>query len=135
MLFRHDYNDDELVEAYRRSLCVVLPSVYRTMYGEETNVPELRRQTLLEGMARGAPVICTRVASMPEIVQDGVTGFVVPPNDPAALAERIGWLRNHPSEARELGHAGRRRVLDKFTWPAVVHRCLAIYENPLRKIG
>ncbi len=129
IFFRHDCNDDQLIDAYRRSLCVVLPSVYRTMYGEETTTPELLGQTLLEGMACGAPVICTRVASMPEIVQDGVTGFIVPPNDPPALAERICWLRDHPSEARKMGHAGRGRVLDKFTWPAVVRRCLTIYEN------
>jgi glycosyltransferase involved in cell wall biosynthesis len=132
ILFRHDCNDNELIEAYRRSLCVVLPSVYRTMYGEETIVPELLGQTLLEGMACGAPVICTRVASMPEIVQDGVTGFIVPPNDPSALAERICWLRDHPSEAQKMGRAGRQLALDKFTWPAVVRRCLAIYENTLR---
>ncbi len=132
ILFRHDCNDNELIEAYRRSLCVVLPSVYRTIYGVETIVPELLGQTLLEGMACGAPVICTRVASMPEIVQDGVTGFIVPPNDPRALAERICWLRDHPSEAQKMGRAGRLRVLDKFTWPAVVRRCLTAYENALR---
>ena len=132
ILFRHDCNDNELIEAYRRSLCVVLPSVYRTIYGVETIVPELLGQTLLEGMACGAPVICTRVASMPEIVQDGVTGFIVPPNDPGALAERICWLRDHPSEAQKMGRAGRLRVLDKFTWPAVVGRCLTAYENALR---
>jgi len=132
ILFRHDCNDNELIEAYRRSLCVVLPSVYRTIYGVETIVPELLGQTLLEGMACGAPVICTRVASMPEIVQDGVTGFIVPPNDPGALAERICWLRDHPSEAQKMGRAGRLRVLDKFTWPAVVRRCLTAYENALR---
>jgi glycosyltransferase involved in cell wall biosynthesis len=132
ILFRHDCNDVELIDAYRRSLCVVLPSVYRTMYGEETAVPELLGQTLLEGMACGAPVICTRVASMPEIVQDTVTGFIVPPNDPAALTDRICWLRDHPCEAHKMGQAGRQRVLDKFTWPAVVHRCLTIYEGSLR---
>jgi glycosyltransferase involved in cell wall biosynthesis len=127
MLFRHDCDDDQLVDAYRRALCVVLPSVYRTMYGLETKVPELLGQTLLEAMACGSPVICTRVASMPEIVEDCVTGFIVPPNDPPALAERIGWLRDNPLEARKMGQAGRARVLDKFTWPAVVRRCLAIY--------
>jgi glycosyltransferase involved in cell wall biosynthesis len=63
--FRHDCDDAELVEAYRGAMCVVLPSVYRTIYGEETQVPELLGQTLLEGMACGRPVICTRVASMP----------------------------------------------------------------------
>ena len=129
ILFRHDCDDDQLIDAYRRSLCVVLPSVYRNMYGDETRVPELLGQTLLEAMACGAPVICTRVASMPEIVEDGVTGFIVPPNDPPALAERICRLRDHPAQARKMGDAGRARVLDKFTWPAVVQRCLTIYAD------
>src|SRR5262249_50405785 len=70
-------NDDQLVEAYRRALCVVLPSVYKTMYGEQTSVPELLGQTLLEGMACATPAICTNVASMPEVVTDQVSGFVV----------------------------------------------------------
>jgi len=125
--FRHDADDAELVHAYRRARCVVLPSVYRTDEGLESKVPELLGQTLLEGMACGRPAICTRVASMPEIVEDGVTGFVVPPNDPVALRERLVWLVNNPSAADQMGMAARQRVLDHFTWPAVVDRCLAIY--------
>ena len=69
----------------------------------------------------------TRVASMPEIVEDGVTGFIVPPNDPAALREKICWLREHPAAGAAMGRRARERVLDKFTWPRVVDRCLAIY--------
>jgi glycosyltransferase involved in cell wall biosynthesis len=64
---------------------------------------------------------------MPEIVEDGVCGFVVPPNDPAALADRIRWLREHPAEAAAMGAAARQRVLAKFTWGQVVRRCLQIY--------
>ena len=124
---RHDCDDVALVEAYRRSLCVVLPSVYRNMYGEETRVPELLGQTLLEGMACGAPAICTDVASMPEVVEDGVTGFVVPPNNPAALAEKLLWLREHPERAAAMGEAARRRVVERFTWGEVVRRCLEAY--------
>ncbi|MBA3240683.1 MAG: glycosyltransferase family 4 protein, partial [Acidobacteria bacterium] len=127
--FRHDCDDDGLVRAYRGALCVVLPSVYRDMYGGETPVPELLGQTLLEGMACGAPAVCTRVASMPEVVEDGVSGFVVPPNDPAALGEKLNWLREHPREAAEMGRAARRRVLEKFTWPQVVRRCLEVYAS------
>ncbi len=79
-----------LVREYRRAQCVVLPSVYRSAAGE-TKVPELLGQTLLEGMAcEAADAVCTRVASMPEMVQDGITGFVVPPNDPRRLAS--AWL-------------------------------------------
>ena len=126
--FRQDCNDAALVECYRRAVCVVLPSVYRTMYSDETAVPELLGQALLEGMACGTPTICTAVASLPEVVEDGVTGFVVPPNDPAALGQRIRWLREHPDASAAMGAAGRRRVLEYFTWPAVVRRCLAIYK-------
>lgn len=127
--FRHDCDDAALVEAYRRALCVVLPSVYRTRYGGETRVPELLGQTLLEGMACGVPAVCTDVASMPEVVEDGVTGFVVPPNDPGALNAKLVWLRENPARRREMGDAARRRVLDKFTWPAVVRNCLEIYNS------
>jgi glycosyltransferase involved in cell wall biosynthesis len=127
--FQHDLDDAGLIQAYRGALCVVLPSVYRTMYGAEYQVPELLGQTLLEGMACGRPVICTRVASMPEIVEDGVCGFIVAPNDPVELAGRIGWLREHPIEAAAMGAAARQRMLEKFTWPQVVRRCLEFYGN------
>jgi glycosyltransferase involved in cell wall biosynthesis len=127
--FRHDCDDADLVDAYRRALCVVLPSVYRTRYGGETRVPELLGQTLLEGMACGAPAVCTDVASMPEVVEDGVTGFVVPPNDPEALKAKLVWLRENPSRRREMGEAARRRVLEKFTWPSVVRNCVEIYNS------
>jgi len=52
---------------------------------------------------------------------------VVKPNNPAALAEKIHWLRAHPAAAREMGAAGRRRVVELFTWERVVDRCLQAY--------
>lgn len=125
--FRYGLSDEALVHEYRRALCIVLPSVYRTPAGE-TKVPELLGQTLLEGMACGAPALCTRVASMPEVVEDGVTGFVVPPNDPASIGERLAWLSRNPYQAARMGAAGRERVLRHFTWDAVVSRCLAAYD-------
>ena len=127
--FRHDCHDSELVRAYQRALCVVLPSVYRPRVGSETRVPELLGQTLLEGMACGSPAIATRVASLPEVVVDDKTGFLVPPNNPPALRERLKWLRDHPSEAARLGEAGRQRVLEMFSWPTVVQRCLDAYQG------
>ena len=126
-----NYDDDQLIAAYRRALCVVLPSVYVTVFGERYNVPELLGQTLLESMACGTPAICTDVGGMPEVVEDGVTGFVVPPNDPNALGEKIGWLQAHPSAATRMGEAARRRVLDRFTWTLVVDRCLDAYRSRL----
>jgi glycosyltransferase involved in cell wall biosynthesis len=129
VVFRHTFSDEELVTAYRSALCVVLPSVYQTMYGDRTEVPELLGQTLLEGMACGTPAICTDVASMPEIVQNEVTGFVVPPNDPAALGAKLQWLRDQPEPAARMGAAARETVVKLFSWPAVVDRCLKIYDE------
>jgi glycosyltransferase involved in cell wall biosynthesis len=125
--FRLACDDRELVSAYRRASCVVLPSVYKDMYGGETRVPELLGQTLLEGMACGCACIATRVASLPEVVEHGVTGLVVPPNDPLALRDAIRWMMAHPEERRLMGERGRQRVLDRFTWPTVVRQCLDAY--------
>ena len=131
--FRHDFRDEDLVDAYQQALCVVLPSVYRTEDGHATLVPELLGQTLLEGMACGIPAICTDVASMPEIVQDGISGFVVPPNDAAAIRDKLAWLEAHPEDAARMGEAARRRVLDRFGWAEVVQRCLAAYDRAARR--
>ena len=127
IVFRHGVSDSVLVDMYRRALCLVLPSVYRTAAGGHTDVPELLGQTLLEAMACETPVICTRVASMPEIVEDGVSGFIVPPGDATALRSRLEWLATHPHEATVMGVAGRKRVLELFQWPVVVSRCLDAY--------
>ena len=125
--FRFDCNDDALVDAYRRAACVVLPSVYRDMYGGETRVPELLGQTLLEGMACGVPGVCTDVASLPEVVEHGVTGLVVPPNDAAALRQALDWMLTHADERAVLGANARRRVMERFNWNRVVDRCLEAY--------
>jgi glycosyltransferase involved in cell wall biosynthesis len=127
--FLHDCDDADIVRAYRAATCVVLPSVYRNIYGEETRVPELLGQTLLEGMACGTAAICTNVASMPEIVVDGETGFIVEPNQPDSLREKLLWLTEHPQQALTFGRAARQRVLDHFTWSLVVERCLEIYSR------
>jgi glycosyltransferase involved in cell wall biosynthesis len=125
--FRTDCHDDALVDAYRRAACVVLPSVYRDMYGGETRVPELLGQTLLEGMACGTPGICTEVASLPEVIEHGRTGLVVVPNDPASLRAAIRWMLNHRDERGRMGARARARVIEHFTWDAVVRRCLEAY--------
>lgn len=128
VVFRSDCDDDALVDIYRRAICVVMPSVYRTMYGHHTPVPELLGTSQLEGMGCGTPAIVTDVGGLPETVIDGITGFVVPANDPAALREKISWLAANPARVEEMGRAARSYVLEKFTWPVVARRCLEIYQ-------
>lgn len=127
VVFEQGLDDDALVHAYRAARCIVLPSVYRTMYGQETRIPELLGQTLLEGMSCGAPALATDVASLPEVVQEGLTGFLVPPNNPPALRAKLEWFQQHATEAAAMGHAAQARVLERFTWDAVVDRCLRAY--------
>jgi len=127
--FLHDVSDAQLLEEYRRAACVVLPSVHTTPDGRTTAVPELLGQTLLEAMACGRPVICTAVASMPEVVRDGETGFVVAPGNPAALRRAIQALADGPALAWRMGQAGVARARSAFSWHQVVDRCLRAYEE------
>ncbi len=127
--FHHTFDDARLLEAYRRARCVVLPSVYKDRNGNETKIPELMGQSLLEGMACAVPAICTDVAAMPESVVDGVTGFVVPPGDLMAMRHALSELYNNHARATTMGAAARKRMLEHFGWPAVVQRCLEAYEE------
>lgn len=120
-------SETELVDRYRRALCVVLPSVHRSRFGSDTGVPELLGQTLLEAMACGTPAIATNVGGMPETVIDGVTGFVVPPGDPRTLRSRLEQLVGDPSLADQLGRAAATHVRGSFNWDRVVDRCLEAY--------
>jgi glycosyltransferase involved in cell wall biosynthesis len=120
-------SDDEIMHAYSNSLVTVLPSVYIDVNGNQHVAPELLGLVLLESMGCGTPVICTDVGGMPEIVEDGVTGFIVPPNDPQTLGNRINYLIKNPEIAFEMGQRGRQKVLREFTWKAVVDRCLNTY--------
>lgn len=69
----------------------------------------------LEAMACGVPVIATRVGGLPELVLDGETGLLVPPEDEKALAETLTGLLRDPERAARLGAAGRERALTRFT--------------------
>jgi D-inositol-3-phosphate glycosyltransferase len=80
-------------------------------------------------MACGTPVIVTNVGGMSEVVVDGVTGYLVPPNDPAAIRAKLRLLIENPSLARQLGEAARHRILERFTWDRVAERCLDAYSQ------
>jgi glycosyltransferase involved in cell wall biosynthesis len=84
--------------------------------------------SLLEAMAAGIPVVATAVGGIPEIVSDGA-GVLVPAGDEAALADAIASLLDDPRRARELGDAGRRRVLERFTAAGNARAMLGLYER------
>ncbi len=82
---------------------------------------------LLEAMAWSRPVVATAVNGCPEIVEDGVTGFLVPPGDPAAWAGRVVELLSDPERAAVMGRQGRRRVEDRYTLDKTVARIKGLY--------
>ena len=127
--FETNVNDEELVNKYRSAQVTVLPSVYTNCYGDTTIIPELLGLVVLESMACGTPVIVTDVAALPEFVENGVTGFIVPPNNPKAIEEKLDYLRTNPEMAIEMGMRARESVKTKFTWNAVAERCLNAYRN------
>ena len=92
-----------------RSHVFALPCL-NTPDGGRDNLPTV----IMEAMAAGLPVVSTPVAAVPEMVDDGVTGFLVPENDPAALAEKLGRLVDDPALARKMGAAGRKRCAELF---------------------
>jgi glycosyltransferase involved in cell wall biosynthesis len=94
---------------------------------------------LLEAMQYGLPVVTTTVGAIPEIVVDGDTGFLVPPRDVAALADRLEQLARHPDLRLRLGCAGRARYRERFTFEsferrlaAALARCIAGDERRVR---
>jgi len=83
--------------------------------------------TLLESMAAGVPVIATRVGGTPELVEDGVTGLLVPPRDPAALSQSMTLLLDNLVTARRLGDAGRNYVMSRFSIDKMVADTQSLY--------
>ncbi|HEX5538284.1 MAG TPA: glycosyltransferase family 1 protein [Methylophilaceae bacterium] len=85
--------------------------------------------TPLEAMACATPVIGAAVGGIKSTVQEGVTGYLVPPKNPEALAERLALLHDDPAHARELGEAGWQRAHQLYTWRSVAETIAAIYEK------
>lgn len=101
---------------------VTLPCVV----GEDGNVDALPT-VLLEAMACARPVVSTRLSGIPEIVDDGATGLLVPPRDAAALADALQALLADPARAAAMGRAGRARAEERFD----LHRNAAVLRERL----
>jgi glycosyltransferase involved in cell wall biosynthesis len=106
----------QLGELYRRASIFIMPSYYET-FGI----------SIVEAMAFGLPVVATNVGGIPEVIEDGVTGLLVPPGDSQALAETTLRLLRDPGLRECMGRAGRERVMAEFTVERVMKQTLDVY--------
>ena len=97
--------------------------------------PSLHKEGLpvavVEAAAAGLPVVAARTGPLEEAVEDGVTGVLVPPRDPNALAAALAELLDHPERRRSLGRAGRRRAEERFSLAASARALEALYREVL----
>ncbi len=118
--------------------------------GQRRDVPEVMRaldlfvqpslwegfgMTLLEAMAVGTPVVASRVGGIPEVLEDGVTGLLVPPGDAPALASACAQMLRHRERARHLGRAGMDRVRAEFGIERLVREIEDLYRELLDRDG
>lgn len=96
-------------EAYQTSDLFVLPCIVASD-GDRDGIPNV----ILEAMASGLPVVSTRHSGIPEAVEDGTSGLLVPPADASALADALATLAGDPDMRVRFGEAGRKLVADSF---------------------
>ncbi len=94
-----------------------------------TSLSEGLSMTLLESMEHGVPVVCTRAGGNPELVADGVTGYLVPPRDVPTFAARVVELLRDPSLRTRMGREGRRVVEERFDIATTAERYTAVYRE------
>lgn len=123
---RGQKNRQEIIQILSQSHLFLAPSITASDGNQDapTNV-------LKEAMALGLPVISTRHGGIPELVQDGISGFLVPERDPEALANRLLYLINHPECWPEMGRAGRQVVERVFDLEALNDQLVQLYEKAL----
>jgi glycosyltransferase involved in cell wall biosynthesis len=124
-------SDEELDQQYTRAAVVVVPSVGRDRYGGTTRVPELLGLVALEAAAHGVPVVASAIASLPEIVEDGETGLLVPPWDVGALRQAIGSLLKDPVRRAALSGRARQRVVERWSWRAAAQTAIGAYRRAI----
>ncbi len=108
----------EVIQLLSHATVFVCPSVY-----EPLGIVNL------EAMACGTAVVASRVGGIPEVVDDGVTGLLVPPDDPGALAGAVNEVLADPVRAAAMGHAGRDRAVTEFGWAAIAERTARLYAS------
>lgn len=103
----------------RRALALVLPSIWFEGFPF----------VILEAFGAGTPIIASRIGSLAELIEDGVTGLLVEPNNPDELARRIHWANDHPGEMRRMGGNARDRYDTRYRGTSHLADLLEAYQS------
>jgi glycosyltransferase involved in cell wall biosynthesis len=124
---------EEVVEftGFRNDVPQLVSSLSILVHASTTGEPF--GQVIVQGMAAGLPVVATNGGGVPEIVQHGTTGLLVPMGDAHAMAQAICHLLKSPALAAEMGRQGRQRVLDHFTIEQTARKAEAVYQAVLAR--
>lgn len=114
---------DRVRAVYEQASIFVLPANF-----------EPAGNVVVEAMGYRLPCIVSSGGGLADQVVDGVTGYVVPPRDPVALAQRILELLSSPEKRRSMGEAGARRVRDTFNWDRVVERMMPYFQAAAQRV-
>ena len=111
----------ELDKLIAESICTIAPSEWYETFG----------LTLIESLARGKPVIASRIGGMTEIITDGVDGWQIEPGNVDELREKMLWMSDNCDRALVMGIAGRKKVEDKFNAENHYQKLMQIYQKVL----
>ena len=125
--FQIDASDDEIVDRLRNAALIVHPTPVDARGGAGAN--ELLGLAPLEGMACGCVPVLSNAASLPELIEQGVSGWLVPANDVQALKARIARALNDHPRWGAMSRAAMNRVREEFSWQKTAARCLEAYEE------
>ena len=127
--FQVNLNDDELCALYGNARALILPSVELDWQGRQHHAPELLGLVVLEAMYCGAPVVVSNVGGVPEVVNNGRTGFVVEPGNIESLRKVLGELACDDDLVHTMGEAARSEAHRRFTWSEVAAHAYDFYER------
>lgn len=122
--------ETEVAEFLHHADCYVQPSII-TESGKMEGIPV----ALMEAMACKLPVIATKISGIPELVDDQRTGFLVPPNDEVALAERIFWIYENQKNVGELGKQGYRKIKKEFNLNKIAPQLKELFVQNTKRLA
>jgi glycosyltransferase involved in cell wall biosynthesis len=122
--FAGQVSEEELSRFYQNASVYVQPAIV-----DSRGDTEMLGVVLLEAMHYGVPVIASNVGGIPDVVNDGMTGLLVPQKDPKALALAIERLLSDLSLAKKLANNAKINLIDKFSWGNILQKVIKVYNN------